>query len=140
MNRNGIYVKINNATLYVGIISIFIKYQYVNVIWFFILVSFIYLYSHVYKCLHMYTILRLPGDHMYLAAKKSVSNLTTYSSPTGGEHIKSNDYLVRQKVFFHSLSQISNNLLYLYNDSHFLMSFRIFLYLFRLYIKHCSPL
>ena len=87
--RNSIDVNINSEILYVGIIYIVIKYQYVNVIWFFILVSFYILY----------TIFRLPGAYMYLTAKNTISNFTICSSPTEREHIKSNDYLVRESGF-----------------------------------------
>ena len=95
VTRNGIYVNIDNAILYVGIIYIYFKYQYVNVIWVFILVSFFLVYS-CYKCLHVYPILKLPGSYMYLAAKKTVLNFTTCSSPMEGKHIESNDLFVRQ--------------------------------------------
>ena len=44
--RNNIYVSINKAILYVGIIYLFIKYQYVNAFFFSLLSIFISLWSN----------------------------------------------------------------------------------------------
>ena len=92
--RYSIDLNLNSEILYVGIVYKIIKYQYVNVICFLILVSFYFFVYSCYQYLHIYPTLGLTGAHMYLTSKNTVSNFTTSSSITEGENIKSNDYTV----------------------------------------------
>ena len=93
--RNSIDLNINIAILNVGVFNKNIKYLYVNIIWFFVIGSFIFSYIHVTNVFMFILILILPGAYMYITVKKNVSNIKTCYSPMEGEHIKSNDSLVR---------------------------------------------
>ena len=99
LTRNSTDVNINSKILYLGVIDIIIKYLYVNVICYFIIVSCYFCVYSCYQCIHVYKILILPGAHMYLTAKNTVSIFTTCSSPTEGEHIISNDFFSRKNDF-----------------------------------------
>ena len=80
VTRSSIGVSINKSILNVAVFNILIKYPYINVIWFFVLVNFLFLCIVMLPMIHVHQILRLPGAHMYITAINTVSNFTTCST------------------------------------------------------------